>query len=65
MPYSDWAVPLMKFGSIGAAVVATPAIIMGFRERAREMEEARRTSPSRSLLRRERPRAKPRAPAKR
>jgi hypothetical protein len=59
----EWIFPLIRFTSIGVTVVATPVILVGFRERAREAARAHRPSHGRSLLRRERPGPKRRTSA--
>lgn len=63
--FGEFVLTLNKVVLIAGCIVMPPLTVMALRERARDIAEARKATPSRSLLRRERPRPKRRTPAER
>lgn len=61
--FGEWVVRISWIVNIGVAALIPPMTYFALRERAREIEEARNATPSRSLMRRERPKPKRRAAA--
>ena len=61
--FGEWVLRINWIVIIGVAALLPPMTYFGLRERARDIAEARKATPSRSLLRRERPKPKRRAAA--